>query len=121
MFLDKTFSRPKVLLGPKVFRPENLMYPKKKIQIKNSFWTHNSFQTLYPDLKLILPHNFFFENFFRIFQTQIFLEAKIYRPEILLVPVTFSTQNFYGFSDQNSFSRPNFFFGTKYFRTQNFF
>ena len=34
MFLDKTFSRHKILLGPKVFRPENLLDPKKfRIQI----------------------------------------------------------------------------------------
>ena len=65
IFLDKTFSRQKILLGPKVFKPEILLDPKKILN-SNFLHTQNCFRpTNFFRPKIFLSQNLF-EFFFRI-------------------------------------------------------
>ena len=63
MFLDKTFSRPKILLWPKVFKPENLKDPKNILN-SNFFQTKIFFKPIncFSDPKCFLTHNLFSIN-----------------------------------------------------------
>ena len=94
MFLDKTFSRPEILLRPKVFRPEILSHKKKNL-IWNFFWTQNFFwaKIIFRTQNCFGPKNFL----------KVFFRSKI-----------FWTHNFFQilFSDQN-LSLPQIFFLSK--------
>ena len=121
MFLDKTFSRHKILLGPKVFRPEILLDPKKILN-SNFFCTQNW-------MKNFLVPQFFSKKFSRpkIYFGLKFLYFKFFsRSEIFLVP-KFLDQKFNG---SKKIFEPKFFrtkifsdktfFQTTIFRNQNF-
>ena len=135
MFLDKTFSRHKILLGPKVFRPEILLDPKKisnsnflctqnclrpTIFFKPKIFLNQIFLKLFFRIKIFLDPQFFSKKFSRpkiyfglkFLFFKIFFEPQLFsRSEILLVP-EFLDQKFYWFQKkifkQNFFSDQNF-------------
>ena len=85
MFLDKTFSRHKILLGPKVLRPEILLDPKK-ISNSNFLCTQNCLRpTIFFKPKIFL-NQISLKLFFwmKIFLDPQFLSKTCSRPKIYL-------------------------------------
>ena len=137
MFLDKTFSRHKILLGPKVFRPEIFLDPKK-ISNSNFLHTQNCLRhTISFKPKVFLNQifkNFFFgskffwtDNFFKkISRLKIYFGLKfIFSSSLFSTPIFFPEfldQKIYWF--QKKILNQNFFgpklFQRKLFFTQNF-
>ena len=109
MFLDKTFSRHKILLGPKVFRPEILLDPKK-ISNSNFLRTQNCLRPTIFFKPKIFRNQIFKKIFFqiKIFLDQQFFSKKFSQPKIhfglkflffehfLLTRIFFQIRNFFG-------------------------